>query len=356
MCENTVERPILSAKAPTGRAAASRRQAIETDFRRESHRQSRTSAYELNQTLTAISAGLGASLQWLTPTDPNVPDAVAAIGGIVADVERATAIIRRTYALTGNTKPQTSRMDYAIDETQTIDRRTKTNVNWDLWRESRTDAFVAHEVNQPFTAIAIGVGASMRWLKRTDPNVPEAIAVIHGIVADVERAAAIIRRTYGLAGNMNPQMSRLDINDVIDEAIVLAGNQAFNRPVFLRFQGAADLPPVQGDAVLLQQLVLNLAVNGMEAMEAVVAPELMIRTRRYDSQMVLVTVEDAGAGTDCDDLERLFSTFFTTKFSGMGMGLALSRVIVEAHSGRIWAVRNPGPGMTFQFTIPVSSE
>jgi signal transduction histidine kinase len=245
----------------------------------------------------------------------------------------------------------------AASRRQAVDMRRETYARQDLRRASgstEVNAYIAHEVKQPLAGIAMSAAAGLQWLTRSDPDVPEAVAAFHRIVADVERATAMIARIYALAGNTKPQMSSLDINDVIDDVIALAGNQAFNRPVSLRFERAADLPPVHGDLVQLQQVALNLVVNGMQAMEAVVAPELLIRTRRYDNTMVLVTVEDTGAGTDCEDLERLFSPFYSTKSSGMGMGLALSRLIVEAHDGSIWALRNAGPGMTFGFTVPVS--
>ncbi|HEY2135330.1 MAG TPA: ATP-binding protein [Xanthobacteraceae bacterium] len=245
----------------------------------------------------------------------------------------------------------------AASRRQAVEVGRETYGRQDLRRASgvtEVNAFIAHEIKQPLAAIAMSATAGAQWLTRRVPDVAEAVAAFDRIAADVERAGAMIERIYALAGNAKPQMSPLDINAVIDQVIELAGNQSLNRPVSLRFERAAGLPPVHGDVVQLQRVVLNLVVNGVQAMEAVAAPELLIRTRRDGNRMVRVTVQDAGAGTDCEDLKRLFSPFFSTKSSGMGMGLAMSHLIVEAHDGRIWAARNDGPGMTFGFTVPVS--
>jgi signal transduction histidine kinase len=242
-----------------------------------------------------------------------------------------------------------------VNRRQGFDMRRDTYVRRDP-RTNDVNAFIAHEVKQPLAAIAANAATSLRWLTRADPNVPEAIEAVRRIAADVERASAIIQHIYALTANTKPQMSRVDLNGAIDEVIALAGNEAFNRRVSLNFERAADLPAVHGDAVQLQQVILNLVVNAMQAMATIDAPELVIRTVRSDPYTVLVEVKDAGAGTDCEDLERLFSPFYSTKSSGMGMGLALSRLIVEAHQGRIWAARNTDAGLTFQFTVPVSRE
>jgi C4-dicarboxylate-specific signal transduction histidine kinase len=216
-------------------------------------------------------------------------------------------------------------------------------------------ASIVHEVNQPLAAIAVNAAASLRWLTRANPDVREAIRVIEKILGNVERASAVIQRIRALARNSKPDMSKLDIDSVIDEVITLIKHEASSRRVSLRVDREPGLSPVHGDMIQLQQVIMNLVVNGIQAMASLRdrSRKLVIRTRRYDSHSVSVAVEDVGVGTDAEDLDQLFRALYTTKSNGMGMGLAISRSIIEAHGGRIWAARNSGPGMTFQFTVPV---
>ena len=206
-------------------------------------------------------------------------------------------------------------------------------------------ASIVHEVNQPLAAIAANAAASLGWLTRANPDVGEAIGAIRTILEDAKRASETIERIRALSRNGKPEMSKLDINSVIDEVVMLTKQEAGVRSVSLRFDRAPRLPPVSGDMVQLQQVIMNLVVNGIHAMASPTdrSRELVLRTRSYDSRTVLVAVQDAGVGTDAEDLDLLF----------MGMGLAISRSIIEAHRGRIWAIRNSGPGMTFQFTLPI---
>jgi signal transduction histidine kinase len=150
----------------------------------------------------------------------------------------------------------------------------------------------------------------------------------------------------------------LDINEVIQETVALAQNEARRRRVSLQTNLAANLGPVLGDRVQLQQVILNLMMNGIEAMSSVSdgSRQLLIKTQRDDSDQVLISVTDSGIGLDPKHVERLFEAFFTTKTEGMGMGLSISRSIIEAHGGRLWATPNAGPGATFQFTLPISPD
>jgi signal transduction histidine kinase len=150
-------------------------------------------------------------------------------------------------------------------------------------------------------------------------------------------------------------MVQLDINDVIDEVVALVKREALSHRVALRLELASGLPTVRGDRIQLQQVIINLIINGLQAMAMVTdrARVLTIRTQPYESDQVLVAVEDVGVGIEPESLARLFNAFYTTKPNGMGMGLSICRSIVEAHWGRAWASRNIGPGMTFQFTISV---
>jgi signal transduction histidine kinase len=149
------------------------------------------------------------------------------------------------------------------------------------------------------------------------------------------------------------EKARLDINQTIREVVKLTQNEAARKGVTLRMDLAADLPPVLGDRVQLQQVILNLVMNGVEAMASAPARprELLIRSRPYEPDKALVAVQDSGVGLDGQDLEKIFDAFYTTKPQGMGMGLAISRSIVEDHGGRLWAAPNDGPGATFQFTL-----
>jgi PAS domain S-box-containing protein len=214
-------------------------------------------------------------------------------------------------------------------------------------------ASIAHEVNQPLAAITANAGAAVRWLTREAPDVDEALDAVTQIIGEAERAGGVIQRIRALFRKSEPEMSRLDINSLIDEVVTLVRNEALSRRVTLRLECASGLPAVYGDRIQLQQVIINLVVNGIQAMATVTdrARTLLIRTHRYDADEVLVAVQDVGIGVGPEDFDRLFNAFYTTKPDGMGMGLSISRSIIEAHGGRIWAIRDDGPGMTFQFTV-----
>ena len=214
-------------------------------------------------------------------------------------------------------------------------------------------ASIAHEVNQPLAAIVTNANASLRWLAGPVPNLDEARDAMSRIIRDGNRAGNVIARIRALVQKTDTENARLDINQAIQEVILLAQSEAGRKGVGLRMELAADLPPVLGDQVQLQQVILNLVMNGVEAMASVTSSrrELLIRSRQYGSDQVLVAVQDSGIGVDQENLEKIFNAFYTTKSHGMGMGLAISRSIVENHGGRLWAVPNEGPGTTFQFNL-----
>ena len=214
-------------------------------------------------------------------------------------------------------------------------------------------ASIAHEVNQPLTAIATNAEASLRWLSRDVPDIEEARASIGQVVKDAHRAGEVIRRIRDFSKKADPQMTQLDINGVVEEAVTLVQHEALRHGVAIRLELASGLPPVRGDRIQLQQVIVNLAINGMEAMTSVQDRErvLIIRTQRHQSSRVLVAVEDAGIGIDPENVNRVFSAFHTTKPDGLGMGLSICRSIIEAHGGQLWTSPNAGPGMTFQFMI-----
>jgi PAS domain S-box-containing protein len=214
-------------------------------------------------------------------------------------------------------------------------------------------ASIAHEVSQPLAAIVSNGEAGLRWLRRERPDTEEARAAIEHIVSDAHRATEVIRRIREFSKKADPQMVQLDLNEVVEEAVALVRHEALRHDVAMRLELAPGLPPVRGDRIQLQQVLINFLVNGMEAMATVRDQErvLITRTKRDRSDRVLVAVEDAGIGIAPEDAKRLFTAFHTTKPDGLGMGLSICRSIVEAHGGRVWASGNAGPGTTFQFTI-----
>jgi PAS domain S-box-containing protein len=218
-------------------------------------------------------------------------------------------------------------------------------------------ASIAHEVNQPLAAVVTNGNACLRWLARAEPDLEEARAAVERIIRDGQRASEVIRRMRALAQKTDHQKAWLDLNDVICEVVALMHSEVRQQRVVLRTELSAALPPVLGDRVQLQQVILNLLINGIEGMQAVTdrPREVRIRSQRHEADTVLVAVQDTGIGLDPQQMARLFDAFFTTKPGGMGMGLAISRTIIEAHGGRLWASPNMGPGATFQFTLPLTS-
>jgi C4-dicarboxylate-specific signal transduction histidine kinase len=219
-------------------------------------------------------------------------------------------------------------------------------------------ASLAHEVNQPLAAVVTNAQACLRWLALETPRPDEARAAVERIVRDGNRASEVIQRIRALVKKTDPQMVALDINDVIREAISLEQREILSRQVSLRTELASALPPVLGDRVQLQQVVINLVMNALEAMAPVTdrPRNMLIRSQQEDANEVLVAVRDSGMGIDSETAERLFNAFFTTKPSGMGMGLSISRSIIVAHGGRLWVSPNADHGATFQFTLPSSSQ
>jgi len=217
-------------------------------------------------------------------------------------------------------------------------------------------ASIAHEVNQPLAAIMTNGHACLRWLNRTPPDLTEARNAIEQIILAGKRGSEVIGRIRALAKKSTPRKTSLDVNDVIQDVTVLGHTEARKHGVLLRTELAAQLPPVEGDRVQLQQVILNLLMNGIEATEGVRGRprELVIRSQMKDPDTVLVAVQDTGVGFGEDQMPVLFDAFFTTKPGGMGMGLSISRTIIEAHGGRLSAMRNAGPGATFQFVLPVT--
>ena len=213
-------------------------------------------------------------------------------------------------------------------------------------------ASIAHEINQPLSAIVNNGSACLRWLAGDSPNLDEARAAAQRIVRDGNRAGDVMTRIRAFLRKTDTEKGRLDINQIIQEVRNLSQDEAVRRGVGLRLELTEDVPPVLGDRVQLQQVILNLVMNGVEAMASVTdrPREVFISSSRHESDKVLVAVQDSGVGIDEQSLEKIFDAFYTTKPQGMGMGLAISRSIIEDHGGRLWAEAN-GSGASFQFTL-----
>jgi PAS domain S-box-containing protein len=215
-------------------------------------------------------------------------------------------------------------------------------------------ASIAHEVNQPIAATLTNAQAALRWLDRQPPDLEEVRQALARIIKDDNRAAEVIDEIRALIKKTPPRRDRLEINGAIREVIALTRGEAVKYSVSVQTKLVDGLPLIQGDRVQLQQVILNLIINAVEAMSEVNegARELLISTRKAESDGVLVAVRDSGPGLAPATLERLFETFYTTKPAGLGLGLSICHSIIEAHGGQLWASANVPRGATFQFTLP----
>jgi signal transduction histidine kinase len=233
-------------------------------------------------------------------------------------------------------------------------------------------ASIAHEVNQPLTAVVNNANACISLLdpapnhpgedgSNGDSHLGEVREALGEILDDAERASAVIVRVRQLAKRAPIEKTVLDLRDVVKDVLTLARYESVTRRVTIRTDLPQDLPPVSGDRVQLQQVLLNLVMNGMDAMNSVEESKRVLiisgrRETRDGVSAVLIGVQDAGMGMKAEEMGQLFEAFYTTKPQGMGMGLAISRSIIEAHGGRLWAEPNKGPGATFSFSLPAAPE
>jgi signal transduction histidine kinase/CheY-like chemotaxis protein len=212
-------------------------------------------------------------------------------------------------------------------------------------------ASLAHEIKQPIAAAVTNADACMRWLRREAPDVTEACEAVSAVVAAVTRAAGIIDRVSSLYRRGTPERELVDLNEIIREMTVLLGDTANRSSISIRTELAPGVPRTTADRVQLQQVLMNLMRNAIEAMQDT-GGELTVASKRSEDGQILISVSDSGIGLSVDEVERIFEAFFTTKPQGTGMGLSISLRIIASHGGRLWASPNTGRGATFQFTLP----
>jgi len=243
------------------------------------------------------------------------------------------------------------------------ERERLRQANADLARVSRVTtmgeltASLAHEVNQPIAAAVTNANSCFHWLAADVPNLDKARAAAMRIVKDATRAAEIISRTRLLFQRGTLHRELVDVNEVIEEMIVLLRGEATRYSISVRTELAADLPPVMGDRVQLQQVMMNLMTNSIDAMKSVDGTrELAIQSQRAENEQLLVSVSDTGVGLPPEQADQIFNAFFTTKPHGTGMGLRICRSIVESHGGRLWAANNSPRGASFHFALLTRNE
>jgi PAS domain S-box-containing protein len=212
-------------------------------------------------------------------------------------------------------------------------------------------ASLAHEIKQPIAAIALNAEVCLQWIRREPPELEQACQALPRLINDAKRAASIVDRNRSLYSRGTPQREPVDLNEVIREMVVMLRDAASRHRILVRSELDPTLPTTTTDRVQLQQVLMNLMLNGIEAMQEG-SGELSVASQRTEDGQLLVSVSDSGIGFPGENLERIFEAFFTTKRQGTGMGLSISRRIIESHGGRLWASANTGRGATFQFTLP----
>jgi PAS domain S-box-containing protein len=237
------------------------------------------------------------------------------------------------------------------------ERRRLRELERDLARINRVSmmgelaASLAHEIKQPIAAVAVSAEVCLQWLRREPPGLEQARQALPRIINDAKRAASIVDRNRSLYSRGTPQREPIDLNEVIREMVVMLRDAAHRHGILIRSELDPALPTTTADRVQLQQVLMNLMLNGLEAMHQG-SGELSVASQRTADGQLLVSVSDSGIGFPGENLEHIFDAFFTTKPQGTGMGLSISRRIIEAHGGRLWAGANTGRGATFRFTLP----
>lgn len=294
----------------------------------------------------------------MTGTDVDFRFRIVTSGGVLKHIRGMARVLAQTHghplfigALQDVTDAKVAEeaLDRARSELAHVSRVTTLNA---------LTGSIAHEINQPLSGIITNAGTCLRMLDSDPPNVEGARETVRRTLRDGNRAADVISRLRALFGKKEFALECLDLNDATREVITLSVGDLQRNRITLHFELSADLPPIMGDRIQLQQVILNLLKNASDAMASVDdrARDLIVRTLRDGNDHVRLSVRDTGSGIQPEDLKRLFDAFFTTKTGGMGIGLSVSRSIVDRHHGRLWAEANDGPGATFSFSIPCNPE
>jgi C4-dicarboxylate-specific signal transduction histidine kinase len=283
------------------------------------------------------------------------------VGSLSAAERRAIESLRRARDDLRKTVQELQSTNEAL-QAESLERKHAE----EAWREAQAElarvsrvttmgeltASLAHEVNQPIAAAVTNANTCLRWLTRDHPDLEEAREAASRIVKDATRAAGIISRVRLLFKKSPTQRELVDVNEAIREMIVLLRSEATRYNITVRMELAGDLPRIMGDRVQLQQVLMNLIVNSIDAMKEVDgARELAVKSQRTEKEEVLVSVSDTGIGLPLEQADQIFNAFFTTKPHGTGMGLRISRSIVESHGGRLWAANNSPRGASFHFAL-----
>jgi C4-dicarboxylate-specific signal transduction histidine kinase len=292
-------------------------------------------------------------ISWLNGRQKRAKEAL----GVARDELDAKVRERTAELKSANEQLQSEIAEREAAEEDLIQARTEVARIARITTMGELAASIAHELNQPLGSIVMSGDVCLRWLARKPPDLDEARQAVESIIRDGTRASSVLVRIRGLLRRGERSRERLSINDVIRDVVALLDGELRRSGVDLRTEMPGNLPPVVVDRVLLQQVILNLMMNAMEAMRTVNdrARVLCIRTEKKGSDSIVVLVQDSGAGLDPKHSSRMFEPFYTTRAEGIGMGLTISRSIIEAHGGRLWALANDEPGSTFCFSLPIDA-
>jgi C4-dicarboxylate-specific signal transduction histidine kinase len=292
-------------------------------------------------------------ISWLNGRQKRAKEAL----GVARDELDAKVRERTAELKSANEQLQSEIAEREAAEEDLIQARTEVARIARITTMGELAASIAHELNQPLGSIVMSGDVCLRWLARKPPDLDEARQAVESIIRDGTRASSVLVRIRGLLRRGERSRECLNINDVIRDVVALLDGELRRSGADLRTEMPGNLPPVVVDRVLLQQVILNLMMNAMEAMRTVNdrARVLCIRTEKKDSDSIVVLVQDSGAGLDPKHSSRMFEPFYTTRAEGIGMGLTISRSIIEAHGGRLWALANDEPGSTFCFSLPIDA-
>jgi C4-dicarboxylate-specific signal transduction histidine kinase len=310
---------------------------------------------EINQPISAVVMNAEAALRLLLaqPTDRDAIRRLLAC--IIKDGMRTGDIANRTRTMTDR-----KRADERLraSEQRLLDIQMELGHVMRMMALGEMTASIAHEVSQPLAAVVANAEASLSWLRCGTPDVDAACRSVEWIIDDGNRASEVIRRVRTLAKKTSLEKVPLEVNDVVREAILLMRRELISHQVSLRMNMAAGLSMILGDRIQLQQVIINLVMNGIEAMQSVTdrPRELVVKSGQDELGQVLISVADCGVGIAAENVDMLFDPFFTTKSSGLGMGLSICRSIVETHGGRLWAAATVPHGSLFQFTLPAGTD